>query len=91
MVQHLPGNDGNGIHEDSIDTLHMIGHSIPKWTIPLILVLTGQDFVLVQLSSLPHKDAMSLRCPFEPLIHSHQLQAINIACWLCFRCLALHR
>ena len=27
MVQHLPGKDGNGIHEDSIDTWHMISNS----------------------------------------------------------------
>jgi len=27
IVQHLPGKDGNGIHEDSIDTWHMITHS----------------------------------------------------------------
>ena len=27
LVQHLPGKDGQGIHEDSIDTLHMIFNS----------------------------------------------------------------
>lgn len=27
MVQHLPGKEGNGIHEDSIDTWHMIMNS----------------------------------------------------------------
>ena len=42
LLQHLPGQDGNGIHEDSIDTLHLIANSIPKWSIPVILILTGQ-------------------------------------------------
>ncbi|GAB4819565.1 hypothetical protein N2152v2_006611 [Parachlorella kessleri] len=27
IVQHLPGDDGKGIHEDSLDTWHMITHS----------------------------------------------------------------
>lgn len=27
LVQHLPGVDGQGIHEDSMDTWHMITHS----------------------------------------------------------------
>lgn len=27
LVQHLPGKEGNGIHEDSIDTWHMIRNS----------------------------------------------------------------
>ncbi|KAK9812950.1 hypothetical protein WJX72_006245 [[Myrmecia] bisecta] len=27
LVHFLPGEDGEGIHEDSLDTLHMIGHS----------------------------------------------------------------
>lgn len=27
LVHHLPGEEGAGIHEDSLDTLHMIQHS----------------------------------------------------------------
>ena len=40
-VQYLPGKDGAGLHEDSIDSWHMITHSMPSWAIPTVLVLTG--------------------------------------------------
>eukprot|EP01025_Chloroclados_australasicus_P033081 TRINITY_DN3360_c0_g3_i2.p1 TRINITY_DN3360_c0_g3~~TRINITY_DN3360_c0_g3_i2.p1 ORF type:complete len:541 (+),score=49.39 TRINITY_DN3360_c0_g3_i2:204-1625(+) len=36
IVSALPGEEGNGIHEDTLDTLHMIAHSN---TIPYILGL----------------------------------------------------
>lgn len=44
VLQFLPGRDGGGIHEDNWDTLHMISHSIPPWTIPSALVGTGDCF-----------------------------------------------
>ncbi|KAK9811225.1 hypothetical protein WJX72_000252 [[Myrmecia] bisecta] len=42
VVQYLPGEDGNGVHEDSLDTIHMVTHS-PAIAIALginILALT---------------------------------------------------
>lgn len=41
VLQILPGKDGAGVHEDSIDTLHMISHSLPPWAVPTLLVVTG--------------------------------------------------
>lgn len=29
LVQHLPGADGGGIHEDSLDTLHVCLQPVP--------------------------------------------------------------
>ncbi|KAK9843952.1 hypothetical protein WJX81_000335 [Elliptochloris bilobata] len=37
IVQFLPGPEGEGIHEDSLESLHMLTHSIPRWAIPAVL------------------------------------------------------
>lgn len=36
IVQHLPGNDGDGLHEDSFDSWHMITHSR---ALPIVLLI----------------------------------------------------
>jgi len=36
-VQFLPGPEGEGIHEDSLESWHMLTHSLPRWAIPAIL------------------------------------------------------
>lgn len=39
IVQHLPGKDGQGIHEDSLDTFHMIFHN------PVLASILALDMV----------------------------------------------
>jgi hypothetical protein len=36
-AQFLPGPEGEGIHEDSLESWHMLTHSLPRWAIPAIL------------------------------------------------------
>ena len=36
-MQFLPGPEGEGIHEDSLESLHMLTHSLPRWAIPAVL------------------------------------------------------
>jgi hypothetical protein len=57
--QVLPGNDGDGIHEDSIDSWHMITHSLPPWTIPTALIAQALGLLLYNIAG-------KIRCCHTP-------------------------
>lgn len=69
IVQFLPGEDGNGIHEDSLDTWHMICNSQPGWTVPVFLVLTGTTLMLFNVCGMQVTDNIgaTARSVFESL------------------------
>lgn len=49
IVQRLPGTDGQGLHEDSVDTWHMITHSS---SIPVILSLDMVALLMYNVSGM---------------------------------------
>lgn len=58
ISQYLPGPEGNGIHEDSIDTLKMIGNS---WTIRIamiIMVILGFIYNVVSATLISRTSAV---------------------------------
>jgi hypothetical protein len=59
--QVLPGNDGDGIHEDSIDSWHMITHSLPPWTIPTALIAQALGLLLYNIAG-------KIRCGHSPCL-----------------------
>ncbi|EIE22282.1 hypothetical protein COCSUDRAFT_42626 [Coccomyxa subellipsoidea C-169] len=52
IVQFLPGKDGEGIHEDTIESFHMIAHSIPFWAIPAVLVANSLSLLLYNVAGM---------------------------------------
>lgn len=49
VVQHVPGEEGSGLHEDSIDSLHMIFHSK---TIATVLLVDMAALLFYNLSGM---------------------------------------
>ncbi|CAL8468753.1 g8293 [Coccomyxa elongata] len=52
VVQFLPGKDGEGIHEDTRESIHMITHSIPFWAIPAVLVANSLSLLLYNVAGM---------------------------------------
>jgi drug/metabolite transporter (DMT)-like permease len=52
IVYFLPGEEGNGLHEDSLDTWHMLMHSLPSWAIPTVLIANGLSLLLYNVTGM---------------------------------------
>ncbi|CAK0780911.1 hypothetical protein CVIRNUC_005219 [Coccomyxa viridis] len=52
IVYFIPGKDGQGLHEDSLETAYMIGHSEPRWSIPLVLVANSLSLLLYNVAGM---------------------------------------
>ncbi|CAL5221472.1 g3669 [Coccomyxa viridis] len=52
IVYFIPGKDGQGLHEDSLETAYMIGHSEPRWTIPVVLIANSMSLLLYNVAGM---------------------------------------
>eukprot|EP00884_Botryococcus_braunii_P000695 jgi/Botrbrau1/10626/Bobra.154_1s0015.1 len=52
LAQVLPGRDGDGIHEDTRDSWHLIRHSIPPWAIPTALAVQALGLLLYNIAGM---------------------------------------
>ena len=58
ISHYLPGPEGNGIHEDSIDTLKMVGNSVPIFVISVIMILLGGIYNSVSATLISRTSAV---------------------------------
>lgn len=58
ISQYLPGPEGNGIHEDSIDTLKMIGNDWAIFTSMLLMLILGLVYNVVSATLISRTSAV---------------------------------